>query len=171
MISVSYTVMTLGQCISPAAILGEISKVAVNAVNCGAGWSLTHICKKILKFQPPLTDSDAFGSIGIKLFIFGISASREHGLPSDPRWCSAHAMLGYGTSMLLSSVAAAGGRWVLCLKSIAANFCCISTITLTHPAQVLAWCSCALDDQKTFETLTREIVWRDHSHTIMIFEG
>jgi hypothetical protein len=67
----------------PAAIIGLVIAVDVNAVECEARCWLAHIGKEIDESQPSFTDYYASSTIVAEGFVLRIAATLEHGLPRD----------------------------------------------------------------------------------------
>lgn len=66
---------------SPSTVLGVITKIDINPIQCHSFWPITHIFVEIFKYFPFVTYIYSSAAIMLKLWSIRIGASIKHANP------------------------------------------------------------------------------------------
>jgi hypothetical protein len=94
----------------PAAVIGRVIPIIVNAIKRPPLLAYSHVFCKVFKGKPPFTNLDSATSIIVKPREIGISAPVEHVFPDDPDSRIGHPVPQRSFGCFLSSVASARNR-------------------------------------------------------------
>lgn len=78
----------------PSAIFWRIGAVIIDAIQTRPLWALTHVCEKILEFEPAFTNCNSATAVIFVSRLPGIEAAGFHSSPNLPGTCEPHSVLG-----------------------------------------------------------------------------